>query len=453
MGVIGPCRPRIQNSPFGDWLARPQRMNRRILTRSRLATIRAAGAAVSPLPGLDQITTTEPWNSGPVRFEGVPSSGRGWTLSRSWRPEMPTKSAAKTSGLMLMPGAAPDRTRGRHYVTRVAAYGLVMLTVVLAAAAIYTFSLIIQRQTALRVVSRYNATWLVSQAATEVSRLTAALVAFGDTGTASDVDEVQLRHDIVINRLKILTDGDQGSFSPGRADLRETLSEFDAAITFSTPIIEALRPGSSTTNVYSAFLPLLARLNRLTASMHERGAELITADLQNLENLASIIAGLLISLILCCFGIILLTRWNYGTRQNRDRRVSELQAELVHLSRLTELGQMVSALAHEVNQPLTAMTNYLGVLRRLIVAGDQQGVQQAIRRITEQVDRARQIIQRLRDQVTKREAVRACPRPLKRRAAWHCSAWAKVSNWKYGWTTTPRRRSSTRFRFNRSCST
>jgi C4-dicarboxylate-specific signal transduction histidine kinase len=307
---------------------------------------------------------------------------------------------------MLMPSSVPDRTKGRQYATSVLAYALVMLTVVLTAAAIYTFSLIIQRQTALREVSRYNATWLVSQAAMEVSRLTAALVAFGDTGTARDVDEVQLRHDIVINRLKILTDGDQRSFSPGKADLRDTLSEFNAAMTLSTPIIDALRPGSSTTEVYSVFLPLLARLNRLTASMHERGAQLVTVDLQNLENLTSIIAGLLISLILCCFAIILLTRWNYGARLNRDRRVSELQAELVHLSRLTELGQMVSALAHEVNQPLTAMTNYLGVVRRLIAAGNQQGVQQAIQRIAEQADRARQIIQRLRDQVTKREAVR-----------------------------------------------
>ena len=62
------------------------------------------------------------------------------------------------------------------------AYGLVMLTAFLVVAAIYTSSLISQRQAALREVSRYNATWLVSQAALEVSRLTAALAAFGDPG-------------------------------------------------------------------------------------------------------------------------------------------------------------------------------------------------------------------------------------------------------------------------------
>ena len=68
-------------------------------------------------------------------------------------------------------------------------------------------------------------------------------------------------------------------------------------------------------------------------------------------------------------------------RQDRERRLNEIQAELVHLSRLTELGQMVSALAHEVNQPLTAMVNYLGAVRRLIVTGNQQTALQAVDRI------------------------------------------------------------------------
>src|ERR1019366_8581629 len=46
-------------------------------------------------------------------------------------------------------------------------------------------------------------------------------------------------------------------------------------------------------------------------------------------------------------------------RQDRERRLRGVQAELIHISRLTDLGQMVSALAHEVNQPLAAMANYI----------------------------------------------------------------------------------------------
>jgi two-component system, LuxR family, sensor kinase FixL len=90
-------------------------------------------------------------------------------------------------------------------------------------------------------------------------------------------------------------------------------------------------------------------------------------------------------------------------RQNRERHLNVLQAEFVHVARLTELGQMVAALAHEVNQPLTAMANYLSGARRLLAAGNQQGMEQALERIAAQGDRAHQIIQRLRDFVNKRE--------------------------------------------------
>lgn len=90
-------------------------------------------------------------------------------------------------------------------------------------------------------------------------------------------------------------------------------------------------------------------------------------------------------------------------RQDRERRLSDTQAELVHVSRLTELGQMVFALAHEVTQPLTAMASYLGGARRLLAAGNQHDTQQAFNRILEQLERAQQIIQRLRDHARKRD--------------------------------------------------
>jgi two-component system, LuxR family, sensor kinase FixL len=93
-------------------------------------------------------------------------------------------------------------------------------------------------------------------------------------------------------------------------------------------------------------------------------------------------------------------------RQERERRLNELQAGLVHTSRLTELGQMVFALAHEVNQPLTAMATYLSGARQLLAAGNQLGAHQAMQRIAEQGDRARQIIQRLRNHARKRDLER-----------------------------------------------
>jgi len=53
-------------------------------------------------------------------------------------------------------------------------------------------------------------------------------------------------------------------------------------------------------------------------------------------------------------------------RQQTEARLQELQAELVHVSRLTAMGEMASALAHELNQPLSAIANYMKGSRRLL---------------------------------------------------------------------------------------
>ena len=53
--------------------------------------------------------------------------------------------------------------------------------------------------------------------------------------------------------------------------------------------------------------------------------------------------------------------------QQTQARLHELQAELVHVSRLTAMGEMASALAHELNQPLSAISNYMKGSRRLLI--------------------------------------------------------------------------------------
>ena len=84
-------------------------------------------------------------------------------------------------------------------------------------------------------------------------------------------------------------------------------------------------------------------------------------------------------------------------RDDRDRQLLELQSELIHVARLTELGQMVSAIPHEVNQPLTAAGSYVRAGRRLVQSGDVARADEALRKGVEQVMRASQVIQRLRE--------------------------------------------------------
>jgi two-component system sensor kinase FixL len=96
-------------------------------------------------------------------------------------------------------------------------------------------------------------------------------------------------------------------------------------------------------------------------------------------------------------------------RQATQQRLHEVQAELIHMSRFTALGEMASALAHELNQPLTAIANYLKGCGRLLADGDANAIpaaRDAIDRAAGQALRAGQIISRLRDFVARGESER-----------------------------------------------
>jgi len=96
-------------------------------------------------------------------------------------------------------------------------------------------------------------------------------------------------------------------------------------------------------------------------------------------------------------------------RQKTEARLQELQAELVHISRLTAMGEMASTLAHELNQPLAAIANYLKGARRILdkPQSDMKPlVREALDKATEQSLRAGQIIHRLRNFVARGESER-----------------------------------------------
>src|ERR1043165_3460148 len=96
-------------------------------------------------------------------------------------------------------------------------------------------------------------------------------------------------------------------------------------------------------------------------------------------------------------------------RKLAQARVQNLQTELLHLSRLTTMGQMASSLAHELNQPLTAISNYVEGCRLLLdtnAAPDLPLVRETMALVSEQALRAGNIIRRLREFVSRGETTR-----------------------------------------------
>ena len=97
---------------------------------------------------------------------------------------------------------------------------------------------------------------------------------------------------------------------------------------------------------------------------------------------------------------------NISERRQRELRLQEMQSELTHISRFTELGQMVSAMAHEITQPLSAIRNYAAATRQFIRIDKVTQADSTLDKLDDEVRRAAVIIQRLRDFVKKGETKR-----------------------------------------------
>ena len=98
-----------------------------------------------------------------------------------------------------------------------------------------------------------------------------------------------------------------------------------------------------------------------------------------------------------------------SARQSASLKLQELQSEMLHVSRLNEMGHMSSALAHELNQPLAAIMNYLRAAQRTVGSVEDASVVRAremMEKALEQTSRAGQIIKRLREFTEKRDTSR-----------------------------------------------
>ena len=92
-----------------------------------------------------------------------------------------------------------------------------------------------------------------------------------------------------------------------------------------------------------------------------------------------------------------------------EERLRALQNEFAHLARVQELGEMAAAVAHEINQPLTAITNYLNAGRISVRESTSEALAQARRAMAlaaEQGMRAGAIIRGLRSFARKGDGMR-----------------------------------------------
>jgi two-component system sensor histidine kinase TtrS len=90
-------------------------------------------------------------------------------------------------------------------------------------------------------------------------------------------------------------------------------------------------------------------------------------------------------------------------RKQAEEEIQRYQRDLAHIMRLGTMGEMASGMAHELNQPLTALVSYCGTAVSLVnsLSSPPQQLCEILERATKQAHRAGDIIRHLREFVSK----------------------------------------------------
>jgi len=100
---------------------------------------------------------------------------------------------------------------------------------------------------------------------------------------------------------------------------------------------------------------------------------------------------------------------NLRRAREQAERLAALQAQMVQVARLNAMGEMAGSLAHELNQPLTAIGNYLNAAEQLLARGEAptDRIGELVRKAGAQAIRAGQIVSRVRGRLDRGEIVTA----------------------------------------------
>lgn len=240
-----------------------------------------------------------------------------------------------------------------HWLSRILASRRLKLVLfstvaVLIAVDLYASVLVVQQQHVMRSISRYSVTWLTSQAASELLRLQSAVGAYA-AGLPIDRDEIQLRLDIVLNRVQLFESGEITDFLETRPDLKQTANRFISSSKAAQELVDHLPEQGAAQHLLTLLLPLNGELARLAAAAHDRSDQLMALDLNRLDDLYWIVSSVLILFICGSFGLTCILIWHNHLLVVAHSRVQTLVVDL------QRSGEALEGAMHELRVQNSAL--------------------------------------------------------------------------------------------------
>jgi signal transduction histidine kinase len=200
---------------------------------------------------------------------------------------------------------------------------LILISACLVAAILYISGLSAAHQDVLRGVSRYNTAWLAGQAVAEFTRLEQRISAFGLPGGGVDKDEVELRFDILLSRMKLLNDGDFQAFLETDVERRAILDQLASTIAAAEPLIRQIEQPGSIQKLLAILNPLERKLALLAAAANHYGADRVAEDQYELMRLHLISSALSGGLALFGLALIAFLGWQNRTLERAREDLSQ----------------------------------------------------------------------------------------------------------------------------------
>src|SRR6516162_3528825 len=119
---------------------------------------------------------------------------------------------------------------GKSSMFRIIKLILIITISCFAVAAVSISLTVVERQNALREVSRYNLTWVATQAVNETLRFELRIADLAGNASTKDLAEVRTRLDILYNRLGVLKEGMISAYIERYPDENEVINELDSVL-------------------------------------------------------------------------------------------------------------------------------------------------------------------------------------------------------------------------------